>query len=76
MPQKSAGRRNIMENLLKNLFDYQKFSGNPKLRRIIDDAHSFGALDDLSDDELAFAAGGVNNESPPNQTETKDKNNV
>lgn len=58
-----------MENLLRNLFDYQKFSGNTKLQRMIDEAHSFGTLDELSDDDLAFAAGGVNHDTPPNQNQ-------
>jgi len=48
-----------MENLLKDLFDYQRFSGNKKLSRIIDEAHGQELFDELSDDELGLAAGGI-----------------
>ena len=51
-----------MENLLKDLFDYQRFSGNKKLAKIINDVHSSELLDELSDDELGLAAGGVSAE--------------
>ena len=51
-----------MENLLKDLFDYQRFSGNKKLAGIIDDAHGSELFDELSDDELGLAAGGVSAE--------------
>ncbi|MBQ9484218.1 MAG: hypothetical protein IJU82_08510 [Ruminiclostridium sp.] len=51
-----------MEKTLKDLFDYQRFSGNKKLARIIDEVHGSDMLNELSDDELGFAAGGVSAE--------------
>ena len=50
-----------MENLLKGLFDFQKFENNPSLRSVIDSVHSRYAVRELSLDNLGqvFAAGTV-----------------
>lgn len=51
-----------MENKLRKLFDYQKFSGNAKLDEVIGDVeeryHIGGQGRLLSDEELSNAAGG------------------
>lgn len=39
-----------MENKIKKLMDYQKFEQNPKLAKIINDAHK--SARELDDDEL------------------------
>ena len=51
-----------MENRLRKLFDYQRFSGNPKLDAVIQDVegrhHIEGQGMLLSDDDLQNVAGG------------------
>ncbi len=52
-----------MENKLFKLFDYQKFSKNKDLQKIIDDVEErYQNEYVLSDDSLAFAAGGKKSE--------------
>ena len=47
-----------MEKKLSNLFDYQKFAGNPKLQAVIDSAHKQPRTLLFDDDaELVAAAG-------------------
>ena len=47
---------NIMENKLSRLFDYQKFSSNPDLEKVIRGVEEKYSLDKqaLSDDDLEF----------------------
>ena len=47
-----------MENVLRDLFDFQRFAKNPKLGRVIDAAHEDMRLTEISDDMLDAAAGG------------------
>ncbi len=49
-----------MEHLLRNLFDYQKFSGNAALQDVIDAVHSRYAMRELQLDEMELvSAAGV-----------------
>ncbi len=51
-----------MENKLRKLFDFQKFSGNPELSKVIGEVENRYQIGEqgtlLSDDELMNAAGG------------------
>ena len=42
-----------MENMMKRLFDYQRFENNPRIAKMIGEAENRFAQA-LSDDELAF----------------------
>ena len=48
-----------MEELLKRLFDYQKFERNPALQRVLDETAAQYEARALSDDDVSglFAAG-------------------
>ena len=48
-----------MEKSLRQLFDFQKFAGNPDLQDVIDSVHSRYQTRELSMDEMdmVFAAG-------------------
>ena len=48
-----------MEKKLKQLFDFQKFAGNPELQSVIDSVHSRYQTRELNMDEMdmVFAAG-------------------
>ena len=51
----------IVEKKLRKLFDYQKFEKEPKLQGVIDGAESgYNGIRKLTEEELEFAAGGVN----------------
>ena len=41
-----------MEEMLKSLFDFQKFEGNADLRQVIDSVHARYAVHELSLDEI------------------------
>lgn len=43
-----------MERKLKNLFDYQKFEGNPALQSVIDSVHSRYPVRELNMDEMEW----------------------
>ena len=45
-----------MDNLLKNLFEYQKFEEQPELQRIIDGVHTRYAMKELTADDLEYVA--------------------
>ena len=45
-----------MENMLKSLFDFQKFEGNPALQQVIDSVHSRHSVRELSLDEMEWVA--------------------
>ena len=45
-----------MENILKALFNYQKFENNTELKKVIDSVHSRYASRALSMDELEMVA--------------------
>lgn len=45
---------------LRKLFDYQRFEQDPKLQTVIDAVADERSVIPLSDDELSFAAAGVN----------------
>ena len=46
-----------MENMLKQLFDFQKFEGNKELQRLIDATHGrYQARRELSLDEMEYVA--------------------
>lgn len=47
-----------MDNVLRDLFDFQRFAKDPKLERVIDKTHDELRLTELSDDMLEAAAGG------------------
>ena len=51
-----------MGEKLAALFDFQRFDGNPKLQRVIDDVHArYAARElDLDEIELVSAAGSTN----------------
>ncbi len=44
-----------MDKRLKTLFDYQRFKGDPKLEKIIDDTESRYS-EELSDDEISIVS--------------------
>lgn len=44
-----------MENILRKLFDYQKFENNPRLSKIIDEVQTADE-NELSDDDLFFVS--------------------
>ena len=44
-----------MENLLKKLFDYQRFDGNPRIDRMLRDAEN-RCVRELSEEDLGFVA--------------------
>ena len=63
-----------MENKLKKLFDYQRFSANPELNAVIQELerrhHIEGQGMLLSDDELLNVAGGkAQSKVPPKKTQ-------
>lgn len=41
-----------MSNTLKQLFDYQKFEGNPELQRVIDSVHNKYTARELTFEEM------------------------
>ena len=45
-----------MENVLKRLFDYQKFEGNKNLQRVIDGVENRYATRELNLDEMEWVA--------------------
>lgn len=47
-----------MDNVLRDLFDFQRFARNEKLGRLIDETYDDIRLIELSDDMLEAAAGG------------------
>ncbi len=49
----------MMEQILKNLFDFQRFVRDPALQCIIDEAENYTEAIELSDDMLDLAAGGT-----------------
>ena len=54
-----------MEKTLQKLFDYQRFSGNPRLQKVIDAVHAGPAPRYLIEDEAEFvAAAGAPYRSP------------
>ncbi len=54
-----------MENLLKSIFDYQKFEGNKALQSVIDSVHARYAVKELNLDELEFvSAAGIIEKDP------------
>ena len=59
-----------MDNLLKNLFEYQKFEGNPALQSVIDSVHSRYAVRELSLDDMEWVAAAG---KPDHNPEDKDK---
>ena len=63
-----------MEKKLTNLFEYQRFEGNKRLQKLIDEAEN-RAAQALDDDDLAFVAGGVGSDemSQPRERELRDK---
>lgn len=61
-----------MENKLKSLFEFQRFAGNSRLAKMIEDTDSrYGA--ELSDDDIAFlnAAGDLTQENAKPEAEKK-----
>ena len=64
-----------MENKLSRLFDYQKFSPNEDLEKVIRDVESRYSLDkyELSDDDLSFvaAAGDISSTKRPDKNGKK-----
>ena len=61
-----------MENVLKGLFDFQKFEGNRALQQLIDSTHSRYAARELDLDEMAFvAAAGVPEQAKGQKDSTK-----
>ena len=56
-----------MERTLKNLFDFQKFEGNPALQSVIDSVHSRYATRELNLDEMEW----VNAAGTPDARPTK-----
>lgn len=60
-----------MEETLKSLFDFQKFSGNPRLAEIISDIESrYGNV--LSDDELEWVNAAGEPAPPHTREDTPD----
>ena len=54
-----------MENLLKGLFDFQKFEGNTALQRVIDSVHARYAVRELDLDDLEWvSAAGIVEKDP------------
>ena len=54
-----------MEKTLQKLFDYQRFSGNPRLQKVIDAVHARSAPRRLSEEEAELvAAAGAPYRSP------------
>jgi len=54
-----------MERRLKNLFDYQKFEGNPALQSVIDSVHSRYPVRELDMDDMEWVnAAGTPNARP------------
>ncbi len=49
----------MMERILKGLFDYQKFEGNPTLQHVIDAVHAKYSTKELNMDDMGmvYAAG-------------------
>lgn len=48
-----------METMIKKLFDYQKFEGNARLKKICDSVEAeFAEMEELSDDDLFMVAAG------------------
>ena len=47
-----------MDNVLRDLFDFQRFSKEPKLERVINETHNELYLIEISDEMLEAAAGG------------------
>ena len=45
-----------MENLLKSLFDFQRFEGNPEMQSVIDDVERRYGIIEMTDDELNMLA--------------------
>ena len=45
-----------MEKKLRQLFDFQKFAGDPSLQSVIDDVHSRYQTRELSMDEMEFVS--------------------
>ena len=66
-----TGGREMQDNTgkkLRSLFDYQKFEREPGLGSVIEDTVGRSAgIRKLSDDELEFAAGGVNTDIAASQ---------
>ncbi len=56
----------VMEELLKRLFDYQKFERNPALQRVIDETAARYESRALSDEDVSglFAAGAPDSQVP------------
>ena len=53
----------MLETALRTLFDYQHFEHNASLQEVIDevqDRYAQAGVFPLADDDLALAAGGVN----------------
>ena len=60
-----------MSNVLKQLFDYQRFEGNQDLQKVIDSVHAKYAVRKLSMDDLEYvaAAGTPVNQDPQKKQE-------
>lgn len=62
----------MMDAMLKRLFDYQRFDGNPALADVIGAVHARYAARELSLDEMGLlAAAGV-----PDAPKKKDEKNI
>ena len=64
-----------MERKLKNLFDFQKYEGNPALQSVIDSVHSRYSVRELNLDEMEWvSAAGNPTAVPAKKDEGKDTN--
>lgn len=63
-----------MENVLRRLFDYQKFEGSRALQQVIDSTHSRYAAVELDLDEMVFIAAAGTMEAMK-QTESRKSGN-
>ena len=63
-----------MENLLKRLFDFQKFDGNEELQSVIDSVHARYATRELDLDEMEFvSAAGIPDADPKKKDQREDR---
>ncbi len=63
-----------IENRLYELFDYQRFERNEKLKSFIDDASQrYEASPELNDAALSFATGGRKAEEPEKKDPTDEE---
>lgn len=65
----------MMEKKLKKLFDFQSFSGNKEIEKMMKEAESrYPAM--MSDDDLAFVAAGVEHPLSEEEQETRRKKEI